>query len=104
METIVLDGKAFWARIKELCNQRNVKQSDVCAVTDLKYENFKNQSWMGNILSTRNVYAIAKFFGVTMEYLLTGESENHLVERNIELEKRVAKLENFKAQIQAAMN
>lgn len=104
MENIVLDGKAFWTRIKELCKQRKIKQADVCAVTDLQYPNFKNQSCMGNILSAKNVLAVSKFFGVTMEYLLTGETENKLVERNIELEKRVAELENFKAKILSAMN
>ena len=106
MKNNVLDGKAFWARVKELYTQRRIKQIEVCNVTDMQYANFKNQASAGVLPNVSNVYSIAQLFGVTMEYLLTGTSDNPVVQQNVEsarhiaeLEKRIDELEQMRAKI-----
>ena len=64
----------MYNRIVALCNERGIKPGRVCADTGLS-RGMMSDLKMGRTkeLSTKNTKIIADYFGVTTDYLLTGE-------------------------------
>lgn len=64
----------MYNRIVALCNERGIKSGRVCADTGLS-RGMMSDLKMGRTkeLSAKNTKIIADYFGVTTDYLLTGE-------------------------------
>lgn len=64
----------MYNRIVALCNERGIKPGRVCADTGLS-RGMMSDLKMGRTkeLSAKNTKIIADYFGVTTDYLLTGE-------------------------------
>lgn len=79
----------LYERIAFLCEQKGIKPGKMCAETGISRGNIGDLK-MGRIkkLSTENLEKVARYFGVTTDYLLHGEhAEKAPVpkdERNIE--------------------
>ena len=66
----------MYNRIVELCEKRGIKPGRVCADTGLS-RGMMSDLKMGRTkeLSAKNTKIIADYFGVTTDYLLTGETK-----------------------------
>lgn len=65
---------AFWERFTELCEQRNTTPNAVMLETKLNTGNptaWKN----GRIPGTKTTKILAEYFGVSVDYLLTGKEK-----------------------------
>lgn len=64
----------MYERIKELCDRAGI------TVTDLSYDTGVRQSTLANLkkregnLNGENLYSVARYFGVSMEYLMGKEA------------------------------
>lgn len=56
----------------ELLQQRGVTVADVCRETGINQSTLSNWKARGNKLSAKNAELIAKYFNVSVDYLMTG--------------------------------
>ena len=63
----------FWTRIDSLLGKRSLVW--LAKETGLNYGSMKNRRTLDRFPSVEDSYIIAKTLGTTVEYLLTGESE-----------------------------
>lgn len=87
--------KNFGWRVDELIRERNITRSEFDkasgTTTQLRYD------WRrrGGVPSAAIALKIARYFGVTVEYLLTGKDENPLNDTVKELQARIEKMKEF---------
>lgn len=60
---------------ERLCRQNGVSTSDVCKATGIGYSTISNWKKRRNLLSAKYAKLIADYFGVSLDYLMTGETE-----------------------------
>ena len=60
-----------------LCRYNGVSTSDVCKATGIGYSTISNWKKRRNLLSPKYAKLIADYFGVTLEYLITGKDSEH---------------------------
>lgn len=61
---------------EELLKLNNVTTADVCRATGISQSTMSNWKKRRNALSTKNARLVARYFGVTVEYLMGGEDPN----------------------------
>lgn len=61
---------------EKLLAQRGVKTADVCAATGIKQSTFSDWKSGRSKPKAEKMQKIADFFGVTVDYLMTGEAKN----------------------------
>ncbi|MEO8205681.1 MAG: helix-turn-helix domain-containing protein, partial [Chthoniobacterales bacterium] len=69
----VKESTCFSGRLNQLMRQRHLKPAMLAREVGISHVAVKNYL-EGRIPDTKLLYQLAKFFGVTMEYLLTGET------------------------------
>lgn len=85
----------FGTRVEELLNQNGVKAADFYRAVEIIPQNFYDWKKKGTVPNARTALKVAKFFGVTVEYLMTGEDivyENPLKNRVLVLEEKLRKI------------
>lgn len=90
MENILIFN--FGTRVEELLNERNIKYSDFCKAVGIipqSLYDWKKKSQTPNALTALKV---AKFFGVSVEYLLTGNRDNMLQDKVDELRNKLEQI------------
>ena len=63
----------FWKRIKALIKEKHITQAEAAKIGRLPFNTLK--AWMsrGTIPSLDVAYNLARYFGVTLEYLISGK-------------------------------
>lgn len=63
----------FWKRIKDLIKERHITQAEAARVAHMSVNTFK--AWMsrGTIPSLDVAYNLARYFEVSLEYLISGK-------------------------------
>lgn len=60
---------------ERLCNERNVTVADVSRATGIGQSTLGSWKKRRNILSARHAQKIADYFGVSLQYLMTGKDD-----------------------------
>ena len=68
----------FWEMVKELCKERRITQDNLCLELQFNLGSYKNRIVRHIAPDVFDAVKIASFFGVTVEYLVTGETTNPL--------------------------
>jgi transcriptional regulator with XRE-family HTH domain len=76
-------GKNIVERIDKLLVFRNEKRKAVCDYADISVQTITDWDKRGSIPASHTLYKIAKYFDVTVEYLLTGEDDFTETEREL---------------------
>lgn len=72
----------FSARIDSLLSQNNLKRIDLVRATGINEATIRG--WIrGSVPSAEAAYKVAQYFGVTVEWLVTGKSNEEIKEINI---------------------
>ncbi len=85
--------KNFGLRVEELLQERNIKPIDFYGEIGIIPQNFYDWKKKGSIPNAATALKVARYFGVTIEYLLTGSTDNPLQEVVEELRERLRKIE-----------
>jgi DNA-binding XRE family transcriptional regulator len=72
MKNMTYNPDLFWQRIKELLAMKNMTQVEFCRIMDFKLQSFKNKKLQKTYPSIVDCIRIARFFGVSVEWLVTG--------------------------------
>lgn len=69
-----MDAKEFWARVKTLLKEKKISQKQLSL--DIGCSERSIEIWIAkdNVPGVFEAYKIAQLLGVTVEYLVTGES------------------------------
>lgn len=92
METSELN---FGLRVENLLKERNVKPAvfyDNIGIVPQLFYDWKKRAQAPN---ARTALKVAQYFGVTVEYLLTGETTNPLQKKVEELQKKLREVAEF---------
>ena len=66
----------LYERIVDLCKQRDIRIADICRATGMRQSVFTDlKAGRSKTLAAHNLQRIADYFGVTVDFLLTGDSE-----------------------------
>lgn len=90
-----MDNLNFGLRVEELLRQRQIKPSDFYAGINLSPQMFYDWKNKRAIPNVKTAYKVAQFFGVTVEYLLTGETDNPLQPKVNELSDKLIKIREW---------
>ena len=94
---IELDVQGFWERLKQISASRNVTQVEYCEKLGIDVRQLRNKKNLGTYPNIEQLVKISNFFGVSLNYMLTGatadESETALM---AELDRYKAKIEQLK--------
>ena len=85
----------FGLRVEELLVTRQIKPADFYAGVDINPQLFYDWKKKSQAPNARTAYKVAQFFGVTVEYLLTGNTNNPLQKKVEELQKQLNKIREF---------
>ena len=66
-----------------LCNQKGVSTNDVAKATGIPQTTLANWKKRRNILNAKAAQKIADYFGVSLQYLMTGENPPARIESNL---------------------
>ena len=88
----------FWERVKTVCKERKITHIELCKNCDIDLGKFKGQ--LANCIAPKvfDAYRIAVFFGIPVEYFVTGNITQY--DSNIFKEK----YENLKKQMQEVID
>lgn len=65
---------AFTDRVDSLLNERNLRRADLCRGINISESSARTWYARGACPSAENAFKVAQFFGVSVEYLLTGNN------------------------------
>lgn len=71
----------FWKRVDDLLYIRRKSLTDLCNDCEIAYSAVNSQRTRGAIPKSEQLYDMAQYLGVPMEFLLTGESNQALPEK-----------------------
>lgn len=66
----------MWGTFEELMNSRNLRMSDVARETGIPYSTFTDWKVGRSVPKADKMQKIADFFGVTVDYLMTGKAKD----------------------------
>jgi transcriptional regulator with XRE-family HTH domain len=75
--------KPFWDRVKKLIKQKGVTQEQAARDCGISYQLLKNRMCMNYIPTLDEAYALSRYLGVSLEYLINGQGEDK-ISRNTE--------------------
>lgn len=67
-------GKDFPKRLKDIRRQKNISQNELGKMIDLHYSHIGRYERGQSVPSTETLYKLANALGVTMDWLLEGET------------------------------
>ena len=91
---LISDVDAFWRRVKALIKLKSVTMAEAAKACDLPYSTFRGWVYKRIIPTIFDAYRLARYLGVSMEYLVCGKDRSSRMNREVLdlLEKAEAKL------------
>ena len=84
MDNKELNVEAFWERLTQISKSRNKTQIAFCADLGFDLQQFRNKKSVGSFPTLEQLVKLSNYFGVSINYMLTGastdENENQLIE------------------------
>lgn len=87
--------KNFGARVEQLLEERQIKVMDFIQSTGISNQALYDWKRRQQAPNARTALKVAQFFGVTVEYLLTGETSNPLQATVDELQAQLKQIREF---------
>ena len=85
----------FGERVEQLLKERQIKPFDFYNSIGIVPQNFYDWKKKGSNPNAGTALKVAQFFGVTVEYLLTGKTDNPLQPKVDELQKRLLEINEY---------
>ena len=85
----------FGLRVEELLREREIKPFEFYRAIGIVPQNFYDWKKKGSSPTAMTALKVAKYLGVSVEYLLTGERDNPLQAKVEELQERLRKIASF---------
>ncbi len=73
----------MWEVFEKLCNERGITPNRVSKDTGIPQTTLANWKKRRNLLNARAAKRIADYFGVTLQYLMTGETSTVYYEEDV---------------------
>ena len=67
-----LNVNDFWERLKQISASRNVTQVELCEKTNIDVRQLRNKKNLGTYPNIEQLVKISRFFGVSLNYMITG--------------------------------
>ena len=99
MDNNELNVEAFWERLKQISKTRNKTQINFCADLGFDLQQFRNKRSMGTFPTLEQLVKLSNYFGVPLNYMLTGETMDvteSLEEQIQEYQAKIVALEVYK--------
>ena len=103
MDNNELNVEAFWERLTQISKSRNKTQIAFCADLGFDLQQFRNKKSMGSFPTLEQLVKLSNYFGVPLNYMLTGETldETESLEEQIEeYQAKIAELEVYKTKFE----
>ena len=78
MYIIVMNRDAFWQRIKSLLKEKGLTQETAAKACHIPYNTFRKWVSRKMIPPLNYAYRLSTFLGVSLEYLISGQSTNQV--------------------------
>ena len=91
--------KNFGFRVEALMKERKVKPFDFYEAVGIIPQNYYDWKKRGTVPMASTALKVAQYFGVTVEYLLTGNNTNHLQAKVDELQNRLREIGAYIAEM-----
>lgn len=75
----------MWEIFELLCAKKGVTTADVCKATQIAQSTMSNWKKRRNIINVKHGQKIADYFGVSLQFLMTGEGEAEIVRPSAEV-------------------
>lgn len=85
----------FGARVEELLAERHIKVNDFIEYAGISKQSLYDWKRRGQAPNARIALRIAKYFGVTVEYLLTGSGDSPLQAKVEELQNQLKQIREY---------
>ncbi len=95
--------KAFGERLKHLRNQKGWTQKELAFKVDIGFSQFNKYEMGLHIPSLEKLIQLAELLDSTLDYLLTGDSNDQVNLHDTRLAKRFKELERFQAEDKEAI-
>lgn len=95
--------KAFGTRIKELRKGKRWTQKELAARLEIRFQQLNKYEGGFNVPPVEILLKLGELFGVTVDYLLTGETADGIPLRNLQLIDRFREVEQLEADDQEAV-
>ena len=73
-----MDVKSFWLRIKQLLKKTKTTQKELATFIGVSQRTMENWIYRGDYPLITEGYRMAKFFNVSVDFLVTGKEEKKL--------------------------
>lgn len=83
---------AIYDRIKVLCKDKNVTQTDMCSACGMNPQSHRGRITKNVAPDVFDLLKIAYFLGTSVEYLMTGQESNPYAEENAELKAKLQQI------------
>ena len=103
MDNNELNVEAFWERLTQISKSRNKTQIAFCADLGFDLQQFRNKKSMGSFPTLEQLVKLSNYFGVPLNYMLTGETmdETESLEEQIEeYQAKIKELEVYKTKFE----
>ena len=77
-----MNSMAFWSRVKNRIKERALTQKEVAKAIGVDYSKFRNWISRNMVIPTNYAYRLSKYFGVSLEYLITGHGKDIVSKTN----------------------
>lgn len=89
----------FGLRVEQLMILNGIKTSTISDATGITPQQFYDWKKKGTTPNASSAYAVAQYLGTTVEYLLTGKTENPLQETVNKLQERLRQINNIVSEL-----
>ena len=99
MDNKELNVQAFWERLTQITKSRNITQVALCSELGFDLQQFRNKKSLGTFPPLEQLVKMSNYFGVPLNYMLTGETlddSDDLLEQIEEYKSKIAELEVYK--------
>jgi transcriptional regulator with XRE-family HTH domain len=72
---MIVDAKIYWFRVNRQLKKKKSTYRELAAFAGIQPRTLENWIYRGNFPLVTEAYLMAKFFNVTVEFLITGKEE-----------------------------
>lgn len=66
-------------KVKEIRNELELSQEDIAKVLNVKRGTYASWEWGSDVIPTRQIYKLAEYFKLSIDYLLEISNQGHMV-------------------------
>ena len=98
-----MNTRAFWNRVKALIKKKGLTQEETAKACRIKFSTFRNWMSVPVIPPVSDAYKLARYLGVSLEFLISGKGPDKISETNEEVITLLRKAEEKLMEIRRAV-